>query len=325
MTMPAGAKTKPYVPSISRFAWLPDWLWRFNFYLGRLIFSNMDPLSHQISGFFALRRVRAEAKLKPLPDVLFSAEDFRRNGYALLPAIYPPDLVETIRQKAGEALSDPEARLPRQNTAPDGNQYSWYVKDLASVVPEVQELLTDEIIAAVENCMRAHIRVATAKCYRNDAVPEDVFQQKELHSNHWHFDHHRGAGLIKIFYLVNDVTEQDGPFCIQPRPRSVFLMRNGFGDRDDYRLPDDVLEDPDHAIRLTGPAGTAMVCDTTVCMHRAGKVAPGHARDILQFQLMPSTTPLAADWIKDPRTTYLSDALLGLADHPTFPAAERRR
>ena len=57
---------------------------------------------------------------------------------------------------------------------------------------------------------------------------------------------------------MDDVTDADGPFCLQPRPRSVYLMRNGFGDRDDYRLPDTVLEDPEHMIKLTGPAGTAI-------------------------------------------------------------------
>ena len=322
--MHTGSKTKPFVPSLSRWAWLPDWLWRFNFYLGRLFFSNMDPLSHQIYCFFVLRRIRAEAALKPRSDALFAAEELRRHGYVMLPPIYPTALVEVIRKKAGDALSNPKTSLPRQQAAPDGNQYSWYVKDLASAVPEVQDLLTDEIIATIQNCMQAHIRVAVAKIYRNYPVPEDVYRQRELHSNHWHFDHHRGAGLIKIFYLVNDVADEDGPFCLQPRPRSRFLMRNGFGDRDDYRLPNAVLEDSDYIIKLTGPAGTAMVCDSTVCLHRAGDVAAGHQRDILQFQLMPSTTPLASDWIKDLRTTFLSDALLGIGEHQTFPTAERR-
>jgi len=323
--MRTGSRPKPFVPSLSRWAWLPDWLWRFNFYLGRLFFSNMDPLSHQIYCYLTLRRIRAEAALAPRSDVLFATKELRRHGYVMLPPIYPPALVEAIRKKAGGTLSNPETRLPRQNAAPDGNHYSWYVKDLSTAVPEVQELLTDEIIATVQNCMQAHIRVAVAKIYRNISVPEDVYRQRELHSNQWHFDHHRGAGLIKIFYLVNDVSDEDGPFCLQPRPRSRFLMRNGFGDRDDYRLSDSVLDDPDHMIKLTGPAGTAMVCDSTVCLHRAGKVAAGRERDILQFQLMPSTTPLAADWIKDPRSTFLSDALLGAREHPTFPTAERRR
>ncbi len=323
--MRTGSKGKQHVGAHSRWARLPNWMWRLNFYFGRLLFANMDPLSRHIRSFFVLRRVRAEAAVKTRSDVLFAPEELRRHGYVMLKAIYPPRLVDTIRQKATDALSRPDGRLTRQNAAPDGNHYSWYVKDLASVVPEVQEILTDEIVAAVENYHQAHIRVSTVKCYRNSAVPEAVYAQREMHSNHWHFDHHRGAGLIKIFYLVDDVTDEDGPFCLQPRPRSVFFMRNGFGDRDDYRVPDSLLEDPDHMIKLTGPAGTVMVCDTTVCLHRASKVAAGRDRDIVQFQLMPSKTPLASDWITDPRSTYLSDALLGIRDHPTHPTAERRR
>lgn len=321
----AGSKGKQHVGAYSRWDWLPNWMWRLNFYLGRLLFANMDPLSRHIRSFFVLRSVRAEAAVEPRTDVLFAAEDLRRHGYVMLKATYPLRLVDTIRQKAGDALSRPDGRLTRQNPAPDGNHYSWYVKDLASVIPEVQVILTDEIVAAVENYYQAHIRVNTVKCWRNYAVPEEVYAQRELHSNHWHFDHHRVAGLIKIFYLVHEVTDEDGPFCLQPRPRSVFLMRYGYGDRDDYRVPDSLLEDPEHMIKLTGPAGTAIVCDTTVCLHRAGKVAAGRHRDIVQFQLMPSKTPLASDWITDPRSTYLSDALLGIRDHPTRPTAERRR
>jgi hypothetical protein len=312
------AKTSPWV-------WLRNWPWRLNFFLGRLLFADMDPLSHHLRSIFFMWRVRFKAGWKPRGDVLFSAKEFERHGYVLLKETYPPDLVQRIQEKATAALAKPESRLPRQHAAPDGNHYSWYVKDLATVAPEVRELLTDELIAAVEHHYRSHLRVYVAKCYRNDPVPEDTYAQRELHSNHWHFDHHRAVGLIKVFYLVNDVTDEDGPLCLQPRPRTLDLMRNGFGDRDDYRLSKSVMEDPEQVFKLTGPAGTAVVCDTTVCLHRAGKVAPGRHRDIIQFHLMPSNAPLSKNWFEDPKVTHLSDVLLGLHEYSTRPTAERRR
>lgn len=285
----------------------------------------MDPLSQHIRSILVMWRVRSKANWKPRADILFSAEELECRGYVLLKEAYPPGLVRRIQEKVTEALAKTESRLPRQHAAPDGNQYSWYVKDLAAVLPEVRELLTDELVAAVESHYRSYMSVFKVKCYRNYPVPEEVYAQRELHSNHWHMDHHRGAGLLKIFYLVNDVTDEDGPLCLQPRPRTLFLMRNGFGDRDDYLLSKSVMEDPEHVFKLVGPAGTAVVCDTTICLHRAGKVAPGRHRDIIMFQLKPSKTPLSSNWLEDPQVTYLSDALLGFGEHPTRPTAERRR
>jgi len=317
-----GARHEAEIPP---WTWLRNRLWRLNFLLGRLLFANMDPLSHHVRSILFKLRVRAKASWKPRGDVLFAAEELKQDGYVLLKGAFSPGLVGHIREKVTEALAKTEGRLTRQHAAPDGNHYSWYLKDLATVVPEVQELLTDELIAAVEHHYRSYVRVSKVKCYRNYSVPEKVYAQRELHSNRWHFDHHRGAGLLKIFYLVNDVTDADGPFCLQPRPRTLFLMRNKFGDRDDYRLPMSVMEDPEHVFKLTGPAGTAVVCDTTICLHRASKVAPGRHRDIVQFQLRPSSTPLPSNWFEDPQVTYLSDALLGIREHPTHPTVERRR
>ncbi len=136
--MRTGLKGKQHVGAYSRWDWLPNWMWRLNFYLGRLIFANMDPLSHHIRSFFVLRRVRAKAAVKTRSHVLFAPEDLRWLGYVTLKETFPPSLVERIRQKAGNALTRPDGRLTRQNAAPDGNHYSWYVKDLAAVVPEVQ-------------------------------------------------------------------------------------------------------------------------------------------------------------------------------------------
>ncbi|MGH7896719.1 MAG: hypothetical protein ACREQQ_02140, partial [Candidatus Binatia bacterium] len=89
------------------------------------------------------------------------------------------------------------------------------------------------------------------------------------------------------------------------------LMRRGWGNRNEYRVPDDVVEDSGHVVVFTGPAGAVMIADTTRCLHRASNPAPGHHRDIIQFQFVPSTRPLAPGWLAVHRKTRLSPEELG--------------
>jgi len=275
--------------------------------LGRRFYADNDAFSYHLRGQLALRRIRSRVAYVPRQEGPFSGDELRRRGLVLLPGLYAPDLVETIRRRVRETFDDPARLTPRQRPAADGRQYSWYIAELATVIPEIEALLTPGLVASIEEYYRAHLAVKAVKCWRNLHVPPEAYREREVYSNRWHCDATRPPGLLKLFYLVDDVCDEDGPLLVQPRPRTRELVRMGFGGRNDYRLTEGVMEDPKHMVKLTGPAGTVALYTTTRCLHRASRPREGRHRDIIQLQLVPSTQAFSPGWLDGRRTRLSSE------------------
>ena len=75
-------------------------------------------------------------------------------------------------------------------------------------------------------------------------------------------------------------------------------MKLGYKNRNNYNLPTEVLENEKYMWKATGDVGTALMCNCNLGMHKAGIPNPGHYRDLIQFQLAPSSEPLPKDWYK---------------------------
>jgi len=121
--------------------------------------------------------------------------------------------------------------------------------------------------------------------------------KSELFSNHWHCDNRDTDSYWKIFILLSDVTDDDGPLHLVTRSRTKELMKMGFHTRDDYDLSDDVLYDPKYLVKHTGPIGTVVIGNPTLCLHRAGIPSLGHTRDMIYLMLGRSDEPIRNDWI----------------------------
>jgi hypothetical protein len=277
---------------------------RFDAVLGRRRYLDSDTLSHHRWCEGEFERIRRETDYRAGANVqLFRAEDLRDQGYVLLPDLFPSEFVERLQLAVTEALDDPRRIIPRQKPAADGNQYSWYLADVASI-PDAARLLHPGLVSALEAYYGAYLRINSLKCWRNLHIPDEVAEVSEVYSDRWHFDTNRAAGLIKLFYLVHDVTSEDGPFHLQARPRTRELLRMGYGDRRNPRLSRETLGEG--AITLVAPAGTVMLANTTTCLHRSSSPGPGRYRDLIQFQLLPWTVPLEPGWLDDPHFTRIS-------------------
>ena len=282
-----------------------------SFAAGRFLYEDESPLHHHLKCHAILGYRRLRSGYQHLGEGAFLAETLAARGYVRLTGLYDPELVEAIRSKMREHIKDPRHTATRQRPGADHMQYSWYLARPAEVLPEISSLLTAPLIASLENYYRAYVDVLKVKCWRNLHVPPEVYAQREIFSNRYHCDHSRAPGLLKMFYLIDDVSADDGPFLVQPRPRTRELLRRGWRDRDNYVLPREVIEDPEHVMSFMAPAGSVMIANTTNCLHRASNPAAGHHRDIIQIQLVPSARQLAPDWLSAPRKTYLSPQELG--------------
>lgn len=288
-------------------------LHRANFAAGRRLYADESSLLHHLKTHATLTYRRARSVYPRHRDGAFDARQLRARGFVVLEGLYAAALVEHIRAVVKERMEDPQSIATRQRPGPDGNQYSWYLRDPAGVLPEIAQLLTPGLVSALENYYRAHVCPRSVKCWRNLHVPPGVYARREIYSNRYHCDHSRAPGLLKLIYLVDDVTPEDGPFRLQPRPRTRELMRLGWGNRNAYSLPEDMVEDPGQVVVFAAPAGSIIIANTANCLHRASNPHPGHRRDIIQFQLIPAVRPLEPDWFSQPALTALSPQELGRA------------
>ena len=152
--------------------------------------------------------------------------------------------------------------------------------------PELMALLNDDVLGAVRQYYRSNFALYNVGAWRNFHVPV-IGPGEEALSNNWHTDSRR-IDMLKVFILGSDADENSGPTHALTREWSREVVRRGFKHRRDYQVPVEVIEDPGHLVRLTGPAGTALLCNTNLCFHRAGVPAQGRQRDLIEFRFVAS-------------------------------------
>jgi len=129
-----------------------------------------------------------------------------------------------------------------------------------------------------------------------DTAPEEIYRKTQMHAENWHTDG-KSTDHTKLFVTLSDTTEADGPLHIVPKDdlKTVAKHTVPFDQAVDGKPGGavDQLADP---VTLTGERGTAMLSNTTVCIHKAGNPDPGHTRDIIQFYMAPSHKPWPRGW-----------------------------
>lgn len=99
-----------------------------------------------------------------------------------------------------------------------------------------------------------------------------------LHRDNWDRKH------VKVFVNLTDVTEDDGPLCLLPADVSTWLMKktghywNCKPYRDDSEWKR-YVSDKDF-VKVTGPAGTVAIVDTSACLHYGSRTRKGGQRQV---------------------------------------------
>jgi hypothetical protein len=221
--------------------------------------------------------------------------DLKANGCARKKESYPQDLINTIRKKFSTLVEDEKNYVFQMSGPYKGpRNLRRALKAPVQQIPELTLLIDDSVRETMESYYGAYFRMFRVVAWRNYHVP-DEYANHEAFSNYWHFDQCTTA-LMNLFVNISDVTESDGPFLIQPRPRTNQIIKMGYKDRSSYGLSSEVIEDPNYIIKHVGPAGSGMYASTPMCLHRASIPEEGHYRDIVSLQFMPSEKQLPKDW-----------------------------
>lgn len=247
---------------------------------------------------YVTRRRAAARYNRRFPSHAMSAAD----GHAVLPAGSLPGTDAILDACRGlferkRAAVDAAARIENESPKAKKKKGSFLKNlldndDLAANPVLVDFALSDALFSVVTNYLGV---IPTLN--RIDLI-YSVPSQADAHisSQLFHQDP-EGLRQAKVFLNVFDVEDPHGPFTFIPASQSERIVlavrdeRRAAGAKESTRISDaEVAAHGGHAelVRLTGPAGTAGVIDTSRCLHLGSRVAPGHIRLCLFIQYCTS-------------------------------------
>jgi hypothetical protein len=246
---------------------------------GKRVFRNPTQISEQFRGrYFHLRAKLGGLRLDPDGK----GAESRRLGYRPLGRIASAGQMQPLQKKLNDAFS--VERLDDFHFK--GSIATRSLPFALNEIPELMSLLTPQVLDAVRQYYGSNFRLYNVAAWRNWHIPSTPLVE-EAYSNNWHTDSRR-IDMLKVFVTGTDVSDDDGPTHALSREWTKEVVRKGFNHRRDYGLPVSEIENPQHLVKLTGPAGTALLCNTNLCFHRAGVPGEGRCRDLIEFRFIAS-------------------------------------
>ena len=138
---------------------------------------------------------------------------------------------------------------------------------------------------AIQDYLGTNFKIKHSYYNRTYNIP-DYLETYDVYSNIWHLDSHDGFKLLKIFVLLHDTSDDDGPFYFLERKDTIKYW-NKLKDR--YSGFKQNIENKimkfDEEKKFTGKKGDYLIINTSTCMHRAS--IPKNHRDMVQILIYP--------------------------------------
>jgi len=264
--------------------------------IGKLLFKNTAGLESNLKGLKTQSKIKkTRTKIVPPEKENSYVKELRKNGLVNLGYPFDKSIIQKITKKYNNMIEDDRHSFVRSQY--DGKVYSRMINRIGEKIPELEELLSDEIKEMVSEYYQGNFQVLYLTMWRNYHVPPEVSAKKEMFSSNWHCDG-GDSTVTTLFVNITEVSNRNGPFHIMSKQRTKELVKMGFKSRHEYKLPNEVMEDPKHVVKHIGKPGSTAWASTILCLHRADNPEPGEFRDILQYRFIPSNEPLREDWIK---------------------------
>jgi hypothetical protein len=245
------------------------------------LYGDTTPVTDHIRGQVLWARSRIFGGSQPTSP---AGLESRRNGIRLLGQLVPDSVMKPITAKLAEAFSKPRHDDYYYKGALATRSLIFATRE----VPELVQLLTPALLDAVRGYYGCNFQLTHLSAWRNYAVPPMTLAE-EAYSNNWHTDGRR-IDMLKVWIAGTDVSMEDGPTHAMTREWTHEIVKRGYNDRRAYDVPVETIENPEHMVRLTGPAGVALLCNSNLCFHRAGIIGEGRYRDLIELRFFSSTT-----------------------------------
>lgn len=273
--------------------------------LGRWIYGNTTPAINNFGGRLSLAWARLNA-----PRGICSSQlrrQFARDGIAMMSiGLIPATVVSTVARKFASAVEDdrfsqPFGEYPEALVEKTGRLFGRKIPD-PRVIPEIEAMLTPDVRQFITACYGCHFKVVSVEAYRTYHVPADLQRTIDAYSNWWHCDQ-RPSDISKLMINLSHVGPEDGPFCVATRPTTARWLKDERFARFGRRIEADFQatgteRERREVVEHVGPPGAAMLCNTQLCLHKAGVPRVGQHRDLLQIVVAASADPECPDWLR---------------------------
>jgi hypothetical protein len=254
----------------------------------RRLFRSNAGVYRYLAGEWAVRRAARACG--------YPRDGSRELGYKELGLIYDPALIDAVAADFARLIESEGGYDRRGNQRQlykeTGLEFNRILLDPARRIPALGALISPALAGHLRAYFGAEFRPVEIQGWRNYHMPAQYAAQ-DLLSNHWHNDSFR-SDIVKVYVALQDIDERHGPFHFVPRPQSMrALAADGFA-RADADTPPGVS--PQEVRRFTGPKGSALLVNTTHCLHRAGIPRPGERRDLLELRFQAAALPAASAW-----------------------------
>ncbi len=229
-------------------------------------------------------RTHARLRAPVSPTLRGRGARLRANGLEVLGPVVPANALAPLVACFHERLaSDTALRIVKEGATVYEGGVFFGPKDLPIIAP----VIVPEIIDALRAATGGGFRVVSYYAWRIHHLPSRT--ERETYSERWHSDGLR-TDAHKVFVFLTDVTREDGGTIVADREATRAACRAGYRTRNDYGGAAPILAAIEREGGMCGPAGTAYIVNTSLCLHRAGVPAPGRHREVLQIQAIAGPT-----------------------------------
>lgn len=260
------------------------WSFPFEVKLGAKFHGHLSGLRPGLVGPLAVYKARKLSDYQPSGSNIQDVDRLAKQGYLPLNEPYEDEMISNISEKFDSLVKED------QNLT-NSNEYKkeLFGNDLINYLPEITQLLSDDILQIVQDYYGAYCQVRAIRAYRTYHIPKEV--SEEVYNEYWHTDG-KTTDHLKLFVNLSKVNESDGPLHLIPK-RDVETIANELGGFDSSKdgVSNEVVTQYGDITKLTGGPGSAMLANTNKLLHRAGVPDKGHHRDFVQFYFAPATRP----------------------------------
>lgn len=255
-----------------------------NVFLGQVFFVNAAGLFQNLIGKVNLMIGRFKYHKQTVDKLGNSySKALINDGYLLLDDIAPKDKVFDVKEKFSQwckenSSLESQYRLQASSADPSVNFLNNF--------PEVKELISNKLESILAEYYSSDFEIINIHIYRT-RKPENVKDEDSGAAYGgtlcWHSD---GSitDTLKVFFLLSDVEETDGPMLLFDKLSSKKLFRK--------YLPYNLFRHGNPAnpvfknlsAKYTGKIGRCLIVDTNRCLHRAS-VPSIKPRDMITFYI----------------------------------------
>jgi hypothetical protein len=271
----------------------------------RLRYGNDAGLGNNARAGRELRRLRRVSPAGSTDaDVNAAARQLNDEGWLKIESPADASRLASIRARYEELIVDPKFSIDLGfATRIDAVRH---VIDPTARIPELAELFDDRVADVVRAAYGTHFDVHAVRVWRTIHIPDDELVRRgrfrrarpvSVMANLFHNDEHPVSTLKYFVQLTPNVGTDTGALRVIPIRATRRIVRAG------YLRPDAVfgparrlLAASDDAVVFDGAPGSGLLCNSELCLHRAGIPKAGFERAMIQFTLVPSASSLRADW-----------------------------